>query len=112
MLVPFTGCGINPGRSFGPSLVDALAGNPSWNSSYWIYFVGPFAGAFLAANVFWLLRDASDEAKLAHPLHGLFVTSTGDAVDAVAATGTTVDTAKALVGKVKADEPAEAEQCV
>ena len=103
VLVPFTGCGINPGRSFGPSLVDALAGNPSWNSSYWVYFVGPFTGAFLAANVFWLLRDASDEAKLTHPLHGLFVVSTGDALDAVAATGKTVvdmlDAAKGLAEK-------------
>ena len=40
-----------------------------------------FTGAFLAAMVFWLLRDASDEAKLVHPLHGLVVMQTGDAMD-------------------------------
>ena len=81
VLVPFTGCGINPGRSFGPAVVDAFAGNPSWTSSFWIYFIGPFTGAFLASMVFWLLRDASDEAKLVHPLHGLVVMQTGDAMD-------------------------------
>lgn len=102
VLVPFTGCGINPGRSFGPSVVDALAGNPSWTSTYWIYFIGPFTGAFIAANVFWILRDVSDEAKLTHPYHGLFVLNTGDALDAVSNTGKTVlSTAKGFASRVK-----------
>ncbi|NQU62510.1 MAG: aquaporin [Rhodospirillales bacterium] len=41
--VTVTGAGINPARSFGPALV-------AWEwGSHWIYWVGPGAGAALAA---------------------------------------------------------------
>jgi aquaporin TIP len=43
---PVTGAAMNPARAFGPE----LAGN-TW-SGWWIYWVGPIAGALLAALVY------------------------------------------------------------
>ena len=40
VLVPLTGCGINPARTFGPALVNSFAGEKVWEDSYWIYFIG------------------------------------------------------------------------
>lgn len=49
VLVPFTGCGINPARSFGPMLVNSFGGLNTWTKGWWIYYVAPFVGAGLAA---------------------------------------------------------------
>ena len=47
---PISGASMNPARSFGPDLV-------LWNfSNYWIYIVGPIAGALLAVGVAYILR--------------------------------------------------------
>lgn len=45
-LVPFTGCGINPARSFGPMIVDSIGGLSSnvWIRGWWIYYTAPFVG--------------------------------------------------------------------
>ena len=43
---PVTGAAMNPARAFGPE----LAGN-SW-TGWWIYWIGPIAGALVAALVF------------------------------------------------------------
>jgi MIP family channel proteins len=43
---PITGAAMNPARAFGPE----LAGN-TW-TGWWIYWIGPFAGALLASLVF------------------------------------------------------------
>ena len=47
---PVSGASMNPARSFGP---DALRGD---FASYWVYVVGPFAGALLAVAFAHLLR--------------------------------------------------------
>ena len=41
---------MNPARSFGPDLV-------LWDfSNYWIYIVGPIAGALVAVGIAYILR--------------------------------------------------------
>ena len=51
VLIPFTGCGINPARTFGPALVNSFAGSDVWNDDYWIYFLGPLVGAMVAFGI-------------------------------------------------------------
>jgi aquaporin Z len=47
---PVSGVSMNPARSFGPALVDADF------SSYWVYVVGPVAGALVAVGFAYILR--------------------------------------------------------
>ncbi len=47
---PVSGTSMNPARSFGPSLVSGDF------SAYWVYLVGPVAGALLAVGCAWVLR--------------------------------------------------------
>ena len=59
VLIPITGCSINPTRSFGPSVV---AG--SWDN-HWVWWVGPLTGA-LAASLVWLgLKFAAADRAIA-----------------------------------------------
>jgi glycerol uptake facilitator-like aquaporin len=44
VLVPLTGCGINPARSFGPMLVVIMAGEKAGLEGWWIYYTAPFVG--------------------------------------------------------------------
>ena len=51
VLVPLTGCGINPARSLGPHVVCLLAGVEVLTRGWWIYYTAPFVGATIAALV-------------------------------------------------------------
>lgn len=55
---PVSGASMNPARSFGPDL--ALADF----SHYWVYVVGPLAGAGLAVGVAWILRGRGSAGGL------------------------------------------------
>lgn len=49
--VVWTGCGINPARSFGPSVVSG-----SFPGYHWIYWIGPMIGTFMAVGFYVLLK--------------------------------------------------------
>ncbi|HKI93032.1 MAG TPA: aquaporin, partial [Gaiellaceae bacterium] len=57
---PFTGTSLNPARSLGPALV---AGN--WRD-YWVYVLGPLAGAAIAVACWALVPRETLTAKLFH----------------------------------------------
>lgn len=54
ILIPFTGCGINPARSFGPMIVDSIGGVPGlvWVRGWWVYYTAPFIGSLFAAATY------------------------------------------------------------
>jgi len=52
---PVSGASMNPARSFGPALVSGDF------SSYWVYVLGPLAGALLAVACARLLRGAGGD---------------------------------------------------
>ncbi|KAI5479655.1 hypothetical protein MNV49_003165 [Pseudohyphozyma bogoriensis] len=52
----WTGCGMNPARSFGPSVA---AG--SFPSEHWIYWIGPAFGSLIAVALYIALKFASYE---------------------------------------------------
>ena len=47
--IPFTGTSVNPARSFGPAI---LTGSTVVLEQLWVFIVGPFVGAILAALFF------------------------------------------------------------
>lgn len=54
-----TGGSMNPARTFGP----ALFGDSAALSHYWIYVVGPCAGAVIAARLYEAIRGGEEHAK-------------------------------------------------
>jgi glycerol uptake facilitator-like aquaporin len=50
---PWTGAAMNPARWFGPALATG-----EW-TDWWVWIVGPIAGAIVAAVLYWtvFLRD-------------------------------------------------------
>lgn len=54
--IGLTGTSVNPARSFGPALVAAISGNAAPLAALWVFIVGPFAGAALAATL-WKYLD-------------------------------------------------------
>jgi len=61
VMIPITGCGINPARSFGPVFVNSVAGFNTWSEGCWIFYTAPFVGAGLAAMTYLLAFAECDE---------------------------------------------------
>jgi aquaporin Z len=53
--IALTGTSVNPARSFGPALVSLIAGFSNPMKELWVFIVGPFVGAALAAIVYKLI---------------------------------------------------------
>ncbi len=49
--IGLTGTSVNPARSFGPAIVAAVNGNFAPCAALWVFVVGPFIGAALAACI-------------------------------------------------------------
>jgi glycerol uptake facilitator protein len=65
---PFTGGSVNPARSFGPYLANALFGGSTPWADYWVYVIGPVVGGVLAAISYDLLaRPAAEVAPVGAP---------------------------------------------
>ncbi|MBR4082962.1 MAG: aquaporin [Lachnospiraceae bacterium] len=54
--IGLTGTSVNPARSLGPAIVAAITGNTAPIACVWVFIVGPFAGAALAAVVYKYLE--------------------------------------------------------
>ena len=59
---PLTGASMNPARNFGPTLV----GGAFWSQN-WVYWIGPFLGAMLAATLYHLFLWPRDTQTGAEP---------------------------------------------
>lgn len=55
--IGLTGTSVNPARSFGPAVVAAINGNTAPISELWVFIVGPFIGAALAAIIYKFLES-------------------------------------------------------
>ena len=49
--IPITGTSVNPARSIGPAIFEAINGSIEALQNLWIFIVAPFIGAFLSAFV-------------------------------------------------------------
>ena len=59
----FTGTSVNPARSFGPALIQAMDGNAEALKVVWVFIVAPLIGAALAAAVYMTIAP---DKKIKH----------------------------------------------
>jgi aquaporin Z len=58
--IPFTGCSVNPARTFGPALVGGVWGD------FWLFVLAPLLGAVLAVAVHrWVVRPEPEGVESA-----------------------------------------------
>lgn len=61
--IGLTGTSVNPARSLAPAVVAAITGNMGPINELWVFIVGPFVGAALAAVVYKFLETEKKAAK-------------------------------------------------
>ena len=59
----FTGTSVNPARSFGPALIQAIAGETTSLSQIWIWILAPLLGGALAAWIYGMLTKNREETE-------------------------------------------------
>ena len=63
VLGPVTGGSINPARTFGPMIVQALLGGPNLLNQFWVYVVGPLVGGAAAGFAYeWVTLPRHEKA--------------------------------------------------
>ena len=55
--IPITGTSVNPARSIGPAIFEAVNGSLEALKNLWIFILAPFMGAFLSAFVWKSMTD-------------------------------------------------------
>jgi MIP family channel proteins len=78
VLIPSTGCGINPARSLGPMVVDSIGGAAAsvWVRGWWIFYSAPFVGSVLAAGCYnYIFKVKDDDAAQAKKVDDIDVES-------------------------------------
>ena len=55
--IPLTGTSVNPARSIGPAIFDAVYGSTAALGQLWVFIVGPFVGAIIASVVWKTIAD-------------------------------------------------------
>jgi len=63
VLVPFTGCGINPARTLGPFVVNSFVGVSFWRKGTWVYFIAPLVGSLMASATYNFIFDDRDKKE-------------------------------------------------
>lgn len=61
--IGLTGTSVNPARSLGPAIAAAINNNTTPISCVWVFIVGPFIGAALAAVTYKFLESSKNEKK-------------------------------------------------
>jgi glycerol uptake facilitator-like aquaporin len=67
LLIPFTGCGINPARVFGPMVIIKATGVSISYGGWWVYYTAPFIGGALAAGTYKFIFSLPDDDEEAEP---------------------------------------------
>jgi len=55
--IPITGTSVNPARSIGPAIFEAVNGSMEALKNLWIFILAPFMGAFLSAYVWKTMTE-------------------------------------------------------
>jgi aquaporin Z len=59
--IPLTGTSVNPARSIGPAIIEAVYGNTEALTQLWIFIIGPLTGAAFASGVWKIISGGNEE---------------------------------------------------
>jgi aquaporin Z len=57
--IPVTNTSVNPARSLGPAVMEAISGNGWAMGQVWLFWVAPMLGAALAGIVYKIIGGAN-----------------------------------------------------